>query len=71
MKKNKFRQYYDSLPSKAPVAPKRAFVFRIMDLCKVNENTVRGWLAGTYKPDALRTSIIAKEMGIPEDELFA
>jgi len=61
-KKTRFRLFYDALPPKAEVAPKT--------LCKVHEVTVRCWIAGTQKPDALKTSIISKELGIPEQELF-
>lgn len=64
-KKTKFRQIYDALPSKAPIAPKSAFVKEIAKLVKVHEVTVRCWIAGTQKPDALKTSIIAKHLGVP------
>jgi len=70
MEKTKFRQYYDALPPKTEVAPKTAFVRRIAELCMVSEKTVRCWLAGAQKPNALCVSIIAKEIGIPESELF-
>lgn len=63
-KKTKFRQFYDALPPKAEIAPKTAFVKKIAALCKVHEVTVRCWIAGTQKPDALKTSIISKELGI-------
>ncbi len=69
-KKTKFRQFYDALPPKADIAPKTAFVKKIAAMCKVHEVTVRCWIAGIQKPDALKTSIIAKELGIPEQELF-
>lgn len=69
-KKTRFRQIYDALPSKAPIAPKSAFVKEIAALVKVHETTVRCWIAGTQKPDALKTSIIAKHLGVPENELF-
>lgn len=69
-KKSKFRQIYDALPSKAPIAPKTAWVKEIAAMCKVHEITVRCWIAGTQKPDALKTSIIAKHLGVPENELF-
>lgn len=69
--KTKFRQIYDALPPRQEVvAPKTAFVREIADLCKVSVKTVRGWIAGAYKPDALRISIIAKHLGVPENELF-
>lgn len=52
MGKSRFRQIYDALPTKAPVAPKTAFVREVAELCKVSEKTVRCWLAGAQKPDA-------------------
>lgn len=70
MEKTKFRQYYDALPPKTEVAPKTAFVRRIAELCMVSEKTVRCWLAGAQKPNPLCVSIISKEIGIPENELF-
>lgn len=69
-KKTKFRLIYDALPAKTEVAPKTQFVRRIAELCKVHEVTVRCWIAGTQKPDKLKTSLIAKELGVPETELF-
>ena len=69
-KKTKFRQFYDALPPKAEVAPKTACVKKIAAMCKLHEVKVRCWIAGTQKPDALKTSIIAQELGIPEQELF-
>lgn len=70
-KKTRFRLFYDALPPKAEVAPKSAFVKEIAKLVKVHEVTVRCWIAGTQKPDALKTSIIAKHLGVPENELFS
>lgn len=69
-KKMTFKDYYDSLPPKAPMAPKRAFVLRFAKLCKRSERTVYMWLMGVQKPDALAQSIIAKELGTTEQELF-
>lgn len=69
MSKSNFRKIYDALPAPQP-APKTAFVRRIAEICKVHETTVRCWLAGTQKPDALRISIIADELGVPSETLF-
>lgn len=69
-KKSKFRQFYDALPTQRPVAPKSAFVKEIAALCKVHEITVRCWIAGTQKPDALKTSLIAQKLNLPEEGLF-
>lgn len=71
MKKTRFRQIYDELPPKKAVSPKQAFVNEMADLCKVHPTTVRCWLAGAQKPDALRISLIAQRLGVPENELFA
>lgn len=65
-----FKDYYDALPPRAPMAPKRAFVQKIAKLCMRSEKTVYMWLMGVQKPDALAQSVIAKELGTPENELF-
>lgn len=70
MKKSTFRKIYDALPPQKVVAPKSEWIRRMADICKVHPATVRCWLAGTQKPDALRISILAKELGVSENELF-
>ena len=70
MAKSKFREIYDSLPTRAGKAPKTLWVEHIAEICMVNVQTVRCWVYGAQKPDALRTSIIAKELGVPADQLF-
>jgi hypothetical protein len=70
IKKNRFREIYDSLPARQEVAPKTDWVNEIAKITKSHPTTVRAWIYGTQKPDALKTSIISKHLGIPEDELF-
>lgn len=70
MKKSTFRKIYDKLPSQKVVAPKTEWIKRMAGICKVHPTTVRCWLAGTQKPDALRISLLSKELGVPENELF-
>lgn len=70
-KKSTFRKIYDELPPQKIVAPKTEWVKRMATICYVHPTTVRCWLAGTQKPDSLRKSILSKELGIPEDELFS
>jgi transcriptional regulator with XRE-family HTH domain len=41
-----------------------------MDACHVTENTVRGWLCNSRKPDALAQEALAKEFDCTVDELF-
>lgn len=65
-----FRGYYNRLGAKEVKAPKKEFIERIANICKVSTKTVRGYLAETYQPDALRKEIISKELRIPEAVLF-
>jgi transcriptional regulator with XRE-family HTH domain len=71
MAKTKFREIYDSLPARAGKAPKTVWIERLAKICMVSEQTVRCWVYGTQKPDALKLSIISKELGVPADELFS
>lgn len=68
--KSAFRRIYDELPTERPKAPKTAWINDIAEAVKVHPTTVRCWLAGTQKPDPLRISIIAKKLGVKEEELF-
>ena len=68
--KSKFRKIYDALPTRAATAPKTVWVERMAKICMVSTTTVRCWIAGTQKPDALKTSILSKELGVPAKELF-
>ena len=70
MKKSTFRKIYDKLPAQKVEAPKTEWIKRMADICKVHPTTVRCWLAGTQKPDALRISLLSQELGVPENELF-
>jgi transcriptional regulator with XRE-family HTH domain len=65
-----FRCYYDTLGDRTVVAPKRDFVKEMAELCMVSTKTIRGYLAGTYQPDALRKKIISEKLGISEEQLF-
>lgn len=71
VKKNRFREIYDSLPERTEIAPKTDWVNEIAKITKSHPTTVRAWLYGAQKPDALKVSIISKHLGIPEDELFS
>ena len=70
MAKSKFREIYDQLPPQQVVAPKKDWINRMAELCMVHPATVRCWLAGTQRPDALRISLLSKELGVSETELF-
>lgn len=68
--KNGLRRYYDSLPERQHVAPKNDLINRLAEVTKKHPQTVKGWIYGTYTPDALTQDVISKELGIPVAELF-
>lgn len=74
VKKNKLREVYDALPAQERTvtvrAPKTEFVKELAELTKSHPTTVKAWIYGAQKPDALKTSLIAEKLGIPESELF-
>lgn len=65
----RFGEFYQKLPS-LPKAPKQAFVEAIAELCRVSQQTVRMWVAGVQRPDALKQEHIAAYMGVPVETLF-
>lgn len=70
MAKSKFREIYESLPARAGKAPKTVWIEHLAKITMKSEQTVRCWVYGTQKPDALTISILSKELGVPADELF-
>ena len=70
LRPGRLRAAYDALPAQERTSPKKDFVRELIALCRVSETTVRGWLAGTYRPDALRRQLLAGRLGCREDELF-
>jgi transcriptional regulator with XRE-family HTH domain len=53
-----------------PKAPKQAFVEAIAELCCVHQQTVRMWINGTQRPNALAQKAIAEYMNMPVETLF-
>lgn len=64
-----FGDIYRKLPP-ARKAPKQAFVEAVAELCCVHQQTVRMWIAGTQRPDALKQKLIAEYLDIPIQTLF-
>lgn len=61
--------YYDCLPERT--APKTEFVKRVAEKCGVDTATVRTWIKGKNRPsDSTYLTVLSKESGIPENELF-
>ena len=64
-----FAERYKALPNRA-CAPKTKFVREISELCMCSQQTVRMWIQGVQKPDALKQKTISEYMGVPVGELF-
>lgn len=64
-----FGGIYRALPT-MPKPPKQAFVEEIAELCMVSLQTVRMWIAGVQRPDALKQKLISEHLGVPADILF-
>lgn len=64
-----FGDVYRALPE-PPKAPKQAFVEEIAELCICSQQTVRMWIQGTQRPDALKRKLIAERLGYSEEQLF-
>ncbi|MDP2235022.1 MAG: helix-turn-helix transcriptional regulator [Bacteroidales bacterium] len=65
-----FRGQYFSLPSNSEESPKAKFIREVAELCMVSPTTVRCWIAGMYKPDALKIKLIAENLGVEPEILF-
>lgn len=69
-KTNKLMEHYESLPTKAPKAPRTAFVENLAELCDVTITSVRAWIKGETTPSDANKAKIAEYMGCSVDELF-
>jgi len=65
-----FRGQYFILPDRSEDTPRSRFIKEIAALCLVSETTVRCWIAGEYKPDALKQSMISEKLGVSSKQLF-
>lgn len=63
------KDYYQAL--ERPVPPKKEFIQRVADKCKVDTYTVRLWINGRSKPSKEEYyQILSEESGIDVNELF-
>lgn len=66
-----FTQMYKNLPERSSIkSPKTEFVEKVAKITKKSVKTVRCWIAGTQKPDALTQSVLEKEFKVPAKYLF-
>ena len=64
-----FAEVYKALPNVVK-APKSAFIEEIAELCLCSTQTVRMWIQGVQRPDALKQKLISEKLGIAPETLF-
>lgn len=62
--------YYEEKKKKKQDSPASIFVKNMAELCCVNEQTVRCWIAGTQKPSSLAQKILANHFQTSKTILF-
>lgn len=65
MEKMTFTEFMKSLPNE-----RQDTVWKLKDECRVTLATVYRWMNGSVQPDALKRKVIAKTLGMPEEQLF-
>lgn len=68
MDKKTFKQLYDEQKNKP--TPAQEFIAEVAQITHKTEGTVKMWLCGQQKPDALAQSIIAEHFGVDVKYLF-
>ena len=63
-----FKECYEKVST---MSPKKMWIQRIAQVTHRSEATVRMWLSGRQVPEELIQEIIAKELGVPVEGLFA
>lgn len=66
--KKTFKELYDERKNKP--TPAQEFIAEVASITHRTETTVRLWLCGQQKPDALACSIIAEHFDVPAEGLF-
>ena len=65
-----FREIYENIPVRQQVSERVKFIRKIADLTKKSDFTVRQWIAGRQRPDALTQTVIARHLKVQAEELF-
>lgn len=71
-KAKSFREMYYEVwgPARKASEDAKAFIERAARATMRSEVTVRMWLCGKQQPDALAKDALAKEFGVPAEDLF-
>lgn len=71
-KKMTLRDYYNSLPEAAEIAPRKNLIVRLCKRCNVPYSTARSWLAYQIKPrNEEFLKVLSEETGIAIEDLYA
>lgn len=63
------KQIYEEIS--VPENPQMAFIRRISELTHKSELSVRLWIKGTHKPDALTIKVLSEALGVDPNTLFS
>ncbi|MBD5223620.1 MAG: hypothetical protein HDS71_06180 [Bacteroidales bacterium] len=70
-KKMTLRDYFNSLPDAAQIAPRKNLITRISERCGVPYSTARSWLAYEVKPrNEEHLRVISEETGIAVEDFY-
>lgn len=63
------KELYEEI--EVPANPQMAFIRYVSELTHKSELTVRLWIKGTHKPDALTIKVLAEALNVDPDTLFS
>ena len=70
-KKMTLRDYFNSLPDAAQIAPRKNLIVRISERCGVPYSTARSWLAYEVRPrNEEHLRVISEETGIAIEDFY-
>ena len=65
------RDYFNSLPDAAKIAPRQNLILQVSERCEVPYSTARSWLAyGTLPRNKKHLEILSEITGIAVEDLF-
>lgn len=65
----KLKHYYANLGNRKK-SPQQIFREKVIETCKISNQTFYRWLSGQSKPSELKKNALSKITGIPSSELF-
>lgn len=73
MKKTKFNneKFRELYKSSGNTTARKVWVLRLAELTNRMPSTIRQWLQGVSQPTPKTAELVARELGVPAEELFA